>query len=34
MASATIELTDPGMLAGTSFPKVTEFQDHQVYLER
>jgi formate hydrogenlyase transcriptional activator len=33
MASATIELTDPGMLAGTSFPKVTEFQDHQVYLE-
>jgi formate hydrogenlyase transcriptional activator len=33
MACATIEFTDPGRLAGTSFPKVTELQDHQVYLE-
>ena len=33
MACATIEFTDPGRLVGTSFPKVTELQDHQVYLE-
>ncbi len=33
MACATIEFTDPGRLAGTGFPKVTEFQDRQVFLE-
>jgi len=33
MACATVEFTDPGRLAGTGFPKVTELQDQQVYLE-
>ena len=33
MACATVEFTDPGRLVGTSFPKATELQDHQVYLE-
>ena len=33
MACATIEFTDPGRLVGTSFPKATELQDQQVYLE-
>ncbi len=33
MASATVEFTDPGRLAGTGFPKVTDLEDQQVYLE-
>ena len=33
MASATVEFTDPGRLAGTGFPKLTELEDQQVYLE-
>ena len=33
MACATVEFTDPGRLAGTGFPRVTELQDQQVYLE-
>ena len=33
MACATVEFTDPGRLAETGFPKVTELQDQQVYLE-
>ena len=33
MACATIDFTDPGRLAGTSFPKVTDLEDQQVYLE-
>ena len=33
MACATVEFTDPGRIAGTGFPKVTELQDQQVYLE-
>ena len=32
MACATVDFTDPGRL-GTGFPKVTEFQDQQVYLQ-
>ena len=34
MACATVEFSDPGRLVGTGFPKVTELQDQQVYLER
>ena len=33
MACATVAFTDPGSLAGTGFPKVTELEDQQVYLE-
>jgi len=33
MACTTVEFPDPGRLAGTGFPKVTELQDQQVYLE-
>jgi formate hydrogenlyase transcriptional activator len=33
MACATVAFTDPGNFAGTSFPKVTELEGQQVYLE-
>jgi formate hydrogenlyase transcriptional activator len=33
MACATVAFTDPGSLAGTGFPKVTELEDQRVYLE-
>ena len=33
MACATVEFTDPGRLAGTGFPNVSELEDQQVYLE-